>query len=117
MDRAKIKYGVVRIAQSSFSFFAHTFILLFGIVLAFGALVLLVALMERSSQWFDRTLRLSTVGIIAAVTSISFTQWLLLVLVLIVWNNNIVGRKILETLKDIESAVAITRNEDREQGS
>ena len=105
MDKAKIKYGVVRIAQSTFSFFTHTFLRLFGIVLVLAAIVLSVELIERNWQWFDRKLQFLTVGIIAVVTSISLTQWLLLVLVLIVWDNNIVGRRILDKLKTIESAL------------
>jgi hypothetical protein len=105
VDKTKIKYGVARIVQSSFSFFTHTFLRLFGIVLALAAIVLFVELIGRNSQWLDRKLQLLTVGIIAVVTSISLTQWLLLVLVLIVWNNNIVGRRILDKLKAIESAL------------
>jgi hypothetical protein len=105
VDKTKIKYGVVRIAQSSFSFFTHTFLRLFGIVLVFAAILLFVALIEGNSQWFDRKLQLLIVGIIAVVTSISLTQWLLLVLALIVWNSNIVGRRILYKLKAIESAL------------
>lgn len=111
MDKTKIKYGVVRIAQSSFSFFTHTFLRLFAIVLVFAGIVLFVELIERNSQWFDGKLQLLTVGIIAAVSSISFTQWLLLLLVLIVWNINVAGRRILDKLKDIESAVVTERHE------
>jgi len=111
VDKTKIKYGVARIAQSSFSFFAHNFLPMFSIVLVFAAIVRFVELIGRDSQWLDRTLQLLAVGIITVVTSISLTQWLLLVLVLIVWNSNIVGRRILERLKAIESALVTEHHE------
>ena len=108
VNKTKIKYGVVRIAQSSFSFFAQTFGVLFGVVLVFAGIVLFVELMGHNVQWLGKTLQLLTAGVISVVASISFTQWLLLVLVLILWNNNIVGRRILDKLKDIESAMQET---------
>lgn len=109
MDKTKVKYGVVRIAQSSVIFIAQTFGALFGIVLAFAGIAFIV---ERAANRFDGTIRFLAAGIIAVVNSISFTQWLLLVLVLIVWNNNLVGRRILNKLKEIESAVATKIRED-----
>jgi hypothetical protein len=109
VDKAKIRYGVVRITRSGFSFFAHTFLRLFAIVLVFlGVLYIpkLAAHVGFNLQWLDRKFHLFAAGIIAIVSSISVTQWLLLLLLLIVWNTNIVGRRTLDKLRDIESAVA-----------
>jgi len=105
VDTTKIKYGVVRIAQSCFAFFAGTFGALFGIALVFAGIVLSVEMIGRNSQWFDRKLQLLTVGVITVLSSISFTHWLLLALVFIVWNSNMVGRRILDKLTAIESAL------------
>lgn len=49
VDKTKIKYGMIRIAQSIFSFLTPTFLRLFGIVLVLAAIVLFVELIGRYS--------------------------------------------------------------------
>lgn len=124
VDKVKVKYGVVRIAESSGAFFIQTFGRMFWIMALLAGIVLLIGVIASNGQWLDRRLqllafstgnhvvRLWVVEAIAAITSISFTQWLLIVLVLIVGNNNIVARRILEKLKDGESAVQKRNAED-----
>jgi hypothetical protein len=111
MDKAKLRYGVARIAQSSVSFLAHTFLPLFGIVLLFAAIVLFVEAIGGNVQWFNEKLHSLTVLGVAVATSISFTQWLLLALVFIVWNISIAGGRILDKLNHIESALAQIRRD------
>ena len=108
MDTTKIKYGVTRITQSCFSFFAGTVGKMFGLVLVFVGILLLV----ENRKLLAAGITTVATPIINVVTSISFTQWLLIVLVFIVWKNNVVGKRILDKLKDIESAMVTKHHED-----
>lgn len=51
VDKSKIKYGVARIIESSFSFFLGTFGALIGILAVLAGIAFFVVLIERNSQW------------------------------------------------------------------
>jgi hypothetical protein len=104
VDKAKIKFGVVRIAQSSFSFFAQTFLRLVFVILIFAGIIFGVGYL--ANQPWDKAIHFFAAGLSALVSSISVTQWLLLILVLFVWNISVVGRRILHKLTDIEAALS-----------
>ncbi len=108
MDTTKVRYGVARIFQGCLTFFAQTFGLMVGIVLALAAVVLLGELIGNHLEWFDKWL---ATRVIAVFVSFGLTRWLLLVVVVILWNNNVLATQVLDKLKDIESALS---HENRE---
>jgi hypothetical protein len=105
MNKAKIKEGVTRIVGAIYHGLIVPPLLLVAALLIFAALGAVVYSILTTEK-FTAILAVVVKLVVAALDSISLTQWILIVLVWIAWDIGASNRKILAKLEDIQSELS-----------